>query len=103
MSFLNLQAPIVDNLMASGLQEDCPFRASSGGGDSKAEYLTAESVEEVDTEAFAEYAGRINQYLQACSLPLLCRRINEFLPVECRVLHSQRILPVNAGNLGERG
>ncbi|KAK9915657.1 hypothetical protein WJX75_002261 [Coccomyxa subellipsoidea] len=59
-----LKAPIVDNLMASGLQEDCPFRASSGGGDSKAEYLTAESVEEVDTESFAEYAGRINQYLQ---------------------------------------
>ncbi len=56
--------------MSSGLQEDCPFIAASSTADGKAEYLTAESVDGIDTEAFAEYAGRINQYLQVCASPL---------------------------------
>ncbi|EIE25813.1 hydrogenobyrinic acid a,c-diamide cobaltochelatase, partial [Coccomyxa subellipsoidea C-169] len=59
-----LKVPIVENLMSSGLQEDCPFIAASSTADGKAEYLNAESVDGIDTEAFAEYAGRINQYLQ---------------------------------------
>lgn len=58
----------MENLIASGLQEDCPFRAAGSSHSGKAEHLTAESVEEIDTEAFAEYAGRLNQYLQVCIL-----------------------------------
>ncbi|CAL8470018.1 g9560 [Coccomyxa elongata] len=59
-----LKVPIVENLTASGLQEDCPFLAASSADNSRPEYLTAETVEAIDTEAFAEYAGRLNQYLQ---------------------------------------
>lgn len=67
-----IQVPIVKNLTASGLQEDCPFRTASGADKSRPEYLTAETVEVIDTEAFAEYAGRLNQYLQVCEVPSLC-------------------------------
>jgi hypothetical protein len=56
------QAPIVENLIATGLQEDCPFDTADG-----AEPLTAEAAENLDTEAFSEYAGRLNQYLQVSS------------------------------------
>ncbi len=56
------QGPIVAALQQSGLQADCPFRPASDGG--AAEQLTPEGVEGVDAAAFAEYAGRLNQYLQ---------------------------------------
>ena len=66
------QVPIVENLTASGLQEDCPFRAASTADSSSPAYLTAETVDAVDTEAFAEYAGRLNTYLQVCATPPCC-------------------------------
>ncbi len=56
------QGPIAAALQQSGLQADCPFRPAAGGG--AAEQLTPEGVESVDAAAFAEYAGRLNQYLQ---------------------------------------
>ena len=55
-------------LQSTGLQEDCPFSLEEG-----AEALSPESVEEVSDEAFAEYAGRLNSYLQARALPSLHR------------------------------
>ncbi len=63
-----MQEPIVDALQNTGLQEDCPFSLEEG-----AEALSPESVAEVSDEAFAEYAGRLNSYLQARALPsVLC-------------------------------
>jgi len=50
-------------LQQSGLQADCPFRPAGAGG--AAEQLTPESAAGVDATEFAEYAGRLNQYLQA--------------------------------------
>ena len=50
----------MDALQNTGLQEDCPFSLKEG-----AEPLSPESVAEVSDEAFAEYAGRLNSYLQA--------------------------------------
>ena len=52
-------------LEQSGLQADCPFRAA--GADGAAEQLTSESAAGVDAGEFAEYAGRLTQYLQARS------------------------------------
>ena len=46
----------------TGLQEDCPFSLGEG-----AEPLTSDSVREVPEEQFAEYAGRLNAYLQVRS------------------------------------
>lgn len=46
----------------AGLAKDCPFREGAPGEAGK--QLTAESVQDVDTEAFAEYASRLYQYLQ---------------------------------------
>ncbi|KAK9843478.1 hypothetical protein WJX81_004582 [Elliptochloris bilobata] len=57
-----LRGPIVAALQQSGLQADCPFRPA--GADGAAEQLTPESAADVDTGEFAEYAGRLNQYLQ---------------------------------------
>lgn len=54
-----LQAPIVENLVSTGLQEDCPFDPSDS-----AQPLSPQAAESIDTEAFSEYAGRLNQYLQ---------------------------------------
>lgn len=63
------QEPIVAALQQSGLQADCPFQPAGAGG--AAEQLTPESAADVDATEFAEYAGRLNQYLQArCSRPL---------------------------------
>lgn len=59
------QGPILAALQQSGLQADCPFRAA--GADGAGEQLTPESAAGVDANEFAEYAGRLNQYLQACS------------------------------------
>ena len=55
-------------LQSTGLQEDCPFSSEEG-----AEALSPESVAEVSDEAFAEYAGRLNSYLQARPRPALHR------------------------------
>ena len=62
----------MDALQNTGLQEDCPFSMEEG-----AEALSPESVAEVSDEAFAEYAGRLNSYLQARALPSLhCADLN---------------------------
>ena len=56
----------MENLLAAGLQEDCPppfAAASNGTGDGK-ELTAEEAAEGVSTEVFAEYAGRLNRYLQ---------------------------------------
>ena len=55
-------------LQSTGLQEDCPFSLEEG-----AEAMSPESAEEVSEEAFAEYAGRLNSYLQARPRPALHR------------------------------
>ena len=60
-----VQGPIVESLLASGLQEDCPLELGEGGGE-KLE-LSAEAAEGIGTEAFAEYAGGLNTYLQVLS------------------------------------
>ncbi|KAK9811539.1 hypothetical protein WJX72_005618 [[Myrmecia] bisecta] len=57
-----LRAPIVENLIATGLQDDCPFQAAASGGE--AVVLTAETVESVQEAAFTEYASRLYTYLQ---------------------------------------
>ena len=49
----------MDALQNTGLQEDCPFSLDGG-----AEPLTPESARKVPDEDFAEYAGRLNEYLQ---------------------------------------
>ena len=54
----------MDALQNTGLQEDCPFSLKEG-----AEPLSPESVKDVSDEAFVEYAGRLNSYLQARPLP----------------------------------
>lgn len=65
-----LRGPIVESLMAAGLHQDCPFRpasspsASSNGHSGEAEELTAETAADVPIADFAEYAGRLNSYLQ---------------------------------------
>ena len=56
----------MDALQNTGLQDDCPFSLEEG-----AEPLSPESVQEVPDEAFVEYAGRLNSYLQARTMPLL--------------------------------
>ena len=71
-----LRGPIVENLRAAGLQKDCPFRPASGAvasngharGANKTDQddLTAEAAMEVPVKEFAEYAGRLYAYLQAC-------------------------------------
>ena len=56
-------------LQSTGLQEDCPFSLEEG-----AEAMSPESAEEVSEEAFAEYAGRLNSYLQARPRPAVLHR-----------------------------
>ena len=66
-----VQGPIMENLLAAGLQEDCPPPAaagSNGSGSAKSE-LTAQAAEGISTDVFAEYAGRLNQYLQVGGPP----------------------------------
>lgn len=70
------QGPIVAALQQSGMQADCPFRAA--GADGAAEQLTPESAARVDAAEFAEYAGRLNQYLQARTC--LRRSVNAQIP-----------------------
>ena len=57
-----MQGPIVENLLASGLQEDCPLELGGVAGEELE--LSAEAAEGISTEAFAEYAGRLYTYLQ---------------------------------------
>lgn len=54
-------------LQQSGLQSDCPFRPAGAGR--AAEQLTPEAAADVDATEFAEYAGRLNQYLQVRRFP----------------------------------
>ncbi len=49
-------------LACAGLAKDCPFKAGEQGQDD--ELLTAESVMDVSTEDFKEYASRLYAYLQ---------------------------------------
>ncbi len=51
----------MENLLAAGLQEDCPL---PNLGSAPNQELSPEAAEGISTEAFAEYAGRLNQYLQ---------------------------------------
>ena len=74
-----LRGPIIENLRASGLDKDCPFRpphalhANGHVSSSEDGSLTAESAAEVPLAEFEEYAGRLNSYLQAWPfLFLLC-------------------------------
>lgn len=72
------QGPIAAALQQSGLQADCPFRPASGHG--AAEQLTPESAASVDAAEFAEYAGRLNQYLQVQCL-MIRVRVRAYLQV----------------------
>ena len=72
-------------LQSTGLQEDCPFSLEEG-----AEQLSPDSVREVSDEAFGEYAGRLNSYLQARALPSLHRTAFEHIMKICSV--SQKLL-----------
>lgn len=56
------QEPIVENLLAAGLEKDCPYVSATKTGE--AQVLTAETVEAVEDSSFSEYASRINTYLQ---------------------------------------
>ena len=70
-------------LQQSGLQADCPFRAA--GADGAAEQLTPESAAGVDASEFAEYAGRLNQYLQARTC--LCLSISAQIPLSALCIY----------------
>ena len=52
----------MENLLASGLQEDCPLDLGEEAGENLE--LSAEAAEAISTEAFSEYAGQLNTYLQ---------------------------------------
>ncbi|PSC71131.1 protoporphyrin IX magnesium chelatase [Micractinium conductrix] len=58
-----LKGPILELLASAGLQEDCPFdEAAAAAG--KARVLGAEDADEIDDEAFGQYAARVYTYLQ---------------------------------------
>ncbi|KAL4458671.1 hypothetical protein ABPG75_013536 [Micractinium tetrahymenae] len=60
-----LKGPVLELLASAGLQEDCPFdqqQAALPGGERQV--LGAEDADSISTEAFAEYASRVYQYLQ---------------------------------------
>lgn len=59
------QGPIVESLLAAGMEKDCPF--DQHGGDEP--YLTSEKVDDVDEPTFTAYTARINTYLQVCHTP----------------------------------
>ena len=65
----------MDALQNTGLQEDCPFSQEEA-----AEHLTPESAREVPDEQFAEYAGRLNAYLQVKLMP---KNFPQFFRVLC--------------------
>ena len=62
-----LQGPIVENLLAAGLEKDCPFAQADAARGSEAQVLTAETVETVSDDDFMAYTGLINTYLQVWS------------------------------------
>ena len=84
----------MDALQNTGLQEDCPFSV-----DEAAEPLTPESAGKVPDADFAEYAGRLNAYLQVKLSPCcICMpafpEVSSAPPEECkwRCLGSMRLL-----------
>lgn len=77
-----LQGPIIENLLAAGLEKDCPFVSADAAEGREAHVLTAETVDEVSGAAFMEYTSSINTYLQVS--PKLshfkrCHRALEYL------------------------
>lgn len=61
---IHFQGPIVENLLAAGLEKDCPFLSLDATDEQHVQVLTAETVEAVPESAFMEYAGKISVYLQ---------------------------------------
>ncbi|CAG9464037.1 unnamed protein product [Pedinophyceae sp. YPF-701] len=59
-----LRAPIAQQLNASGLEDDCPYRPSAASGLASDFRLTPESAGEVPAGEFGEYAGELYAYLQ---------------------------------------
>ena len=65
------QGPIVENLLAAGLEKDCPFAHADAARGLEAQVLTAETVNAVSDDDFMSYTGTINTYLQVCSYPYM--------------------------------
>ena len=67
----------MDALQNTGLQEDCPFSL-----DEDAEPLTPQSAGKVPDAVFAEYAGRLNAYLQV-NFPPCCMCMPASRNIKC--------------------
>lgn len=59
-----MQGPIVENLLAAGLEKDCPFVSADAAEGREAHVLTTETVDKVSDADFMEYTSSINTYLQ---------------------------------------
>ncbi len=67
MCFGTMQGPIVENLLAAGLEKDCPFASANAARNAEPQVLTAETVDSVNDADFMAYTGAINTYLQVGS------------------------------------
>lgn len=54
----------MENLLAAGLDKDCPFFTAEAAAGVEAQALTAETAATLSDSEFAEYAARINKYLR---------------------------------------
>lgn len=59
----------MENLLAAGLERDCPFAAADDSSGTPARVLDSESVEGIDDSEFLAYVGQINTYLQVRACP----------------------------------
>lgn len=85
-----LRAPIVQNLAQTGLDQDCPFKASSTSAESTSEpeLLTPECAEGVSEDDFSEYVSSIYQYLQVIAV---ARMHNISKPIQMNICTCFRV------------
>ena len=57
----------MENLLAAGLERDCPYTHADSCQGTEAQVLTAETVDTVSDDDFLAYTGNINSYLQVYS------------------------------------